>query len=88
MNTSPTQTDNAPDAEIADKIMNTLIVRGTNQKELARGVGISYTTLRRSLHQERHDRRSLTIQELGKIAHALNVPPSALLPDALTRSSV
>jgi lambda repressor-like predicted transcriptional regulator len=87
MNTPRDVANNTADVETADRILNALIVKGTNQKELAKGVGISYTTLRRSLHQERHDRRSLTIQELGNIATALGIQPSVLLPAKYTERS-
>jgi hypothetical protein len=72
------------DAEIADRINNALIVRGVNKKLLAEKIGLSYSTLRRSLDQERGDRRSLTIRELGKIAEVLEVQPAILLPATLT----
>lgn len=72
------------DMEIAARITNGLIVRGIDKKSLAEKIGLSYSTLRRSLEQERGDRRSLTIQEIGKIASILEVSPSALLPATFT----
>jgi transcriptional regulator with XRE-family HTH domain len=83
MNKQPTQADNSADVEIADRIMHAMIVKGVNLKGLAADTGISYSTLRRSLHQTRDDRRSFSIQELCRIAGALNTPASTLLPDDL-----
>lgn len=70
-----------PDVEIAARITNGLIVRGIDKKSLAEQIGLSYSTLRRSLEQDRGDRRSLTIREIGKIANILEVRPAALLPE-------
>lgn len=69
------------DMEIAARITNGLIVRGIDKKSLAEKIGLSYSTLRRSLEQDRGDRRSLTILEIGKIANILEVSPAALLPE-------
>lgn len=71
--------DNTPDQEIGSRITNALIIKSTNVKALSEETGISYPTLRRSLTGG----RSLTIRELASIASALNIQPSALLPDAL-----
>jgi len=71
------------DTEIANRITNALIVRGTNVKALSDATGIAYPTLRRSLTGG----RSLTFLEFTKIATAINVTPSALLPDELTRAA-
>jgi transcriptional regulator with XRE-family HTH domain len=79
--------DNSADVEIAGRITNALIVRGIDKKSLAEQVGLSYTTLRRSLEQDRGDCRSLSIRELGRIAKVLDVPASVLLPEALTARS-
>jgi len=68
------------DSEIARKITNALIVRGIDKKSLAEKIGVSYTTLRRRLEQERGDRQSFTIQQLGMIAEVLEVDTAALLP--------
>ena len=84
MNTTAATGANGADVQIAHQIRNALIVQGTNQKELAGKTGISLSTLRRSLDQGRPDRRSLTIQELTRIAEALEIKPAALLPDTLT----
>lgn len=73
-----------PDTEVANRVMNAIIVKGSNLTKLAEAAGISYSTLRRSIHQERPDRRSFTIDELIAIARALNTPASALLPEDLT----
>lgn len=80
MSTSPHGATDATDAEIGNLITNALIVKGVNQKALSDVTGIAYATLRRSLKGG----RSLTIREVGSIAAALSVRPSALLPDTLT----
>lgn len=85
MDTTTDRADNSADVEIARRITNALIVRGIDKKALAQQVGLSYSTLRRSLDQDRGDRRSLSFRELGKIAEALDVQPFALLPDSLTK---
>lgn len=86
MNTKKAAGANGADTQIAHQIRNALIVQGINQKELATKTGISFSTLRRSLDQKREDRRSLTIQELTKIAEAIEVPTAALLPASLTQA--
>jgi lambda repressor-like predicted transcriptional regulator len=75
-----TGANDATDTQIADRITNALIVKGTNVRALSDETGISYPTLRRSLKGG----RSLTFAEFGKIAHAIGVAPSALLPVTLT----
>ena len=69
------------DLEIAHRINKARIASGVAKEHLAERIGISYTTLRRILEQERGDRRSPTTRELGKIAEVLRIPPSTLLPD-------
>ena len=83
MNNSEAAGASRADIYIAHQIRNALIVQGTNQTELANKTGISYSTLRRSLHQDRKDRRSITVTDIEKIAAALQVPPAALLPATL-----
>lgn len=80
MNNSEAAGASRDDLHIAHQIRNALIVQGINKTELAVKTGISYSTLRRSLDQTRDDRRSLTINDIGKIAEALEVPPALLLP--------
>jgi transcriptional regulator with XRE-family HTH domain len=75
------------DSEIAERILNALNGKSLNQQELAQEIGISYTTLRRSLEQHRGDRRSFSIQELGKIADVLDIHPSALFPPSLLQDA-
>lgn len=87
MNTPTGSTDNNADTETAHRILNALIVKGINQKALAETTGISLSTLRRSLDQTRPDSRSLTIQQLGLIATALEVPAAVLLPATLTEAA-
>lgn len=83
MATTNNGVDNQPDIEIANRITNALIIKGMNLRSLSRAAGISYQTLRRSLQQNRPDRRSFTFQEFHQIATALAVQPSTLLPDEL-----
>lgn len=71
------------DSEIASNILKALKDKGLSQESLAQDLGISYTTLRRSLEQHRNDRRSFSVLELGKIADILDVHPSTLFPPTL-----
>lgn len=81
MNTNEVRSDNTADIQIADRIMHAMIVKGITLKTLSEETGISYTGLRRSLHQTRPDKRSFTLKEFHKIAEALTTPPAALLPE-------
>ena len=83
MNKSPA-TEATPDSEIAARILTVLSDKNLTQEALAQEIGLSYSTLRRSLEQHRGDRRSFTVLELGKIADTLGVAPAALLPATLT----
>jgi transcriptional regulator with XRE-family HTH domain len=76
-------TADTPDTEIAERITNALIVKGVSVHRLSDESGISYPTLRRSLKGG----RSLTFAEFTKIARALNLQPSSLLPDTLAARS-
>lgn len=71
------------EADLVHKITNALIVKGVSILTLSEETGIAYPTLRRSLKGQ----RSLTFNEFGRIAQALNVSPSALLPDALAKAA-
>lgn len=84
MNKHQPQADNAADIEVANRIMNALIVKDVSLKELSEATGIKPHTIRRSLHQSRADRRSFSFREFHKIAEVLGVPPSALAPETLT----
>jgi DNA-binding Xre family transcriptional regulator len=86
-NTKAAGADQNADIEIAERITHALIVRGINKKSLAQQIGLSYTTLRRSLEQYRGDNRSLSFRELGRIAEVLEVKPSTLLPESLTEDA-
>ena len=79
MNTSKVAADNTADVELANKIMHTMIVKGISLKALSDTADISYSNLRRSLHQSRDDRRSFKFQELARIASALDTPASVLV---------
>ena len=80
MNNNEVRSDTSPDILVADRIMHAMIVKGISLKTLSETTGISYTGLRRSLHQTRPDRRSFTLREFHKIAEALTTPPADLLP--------
>lgn len=67
--------------EIAHRINKARIASGVRKEDLAERIGISYTSLRRILEQERGDRRSPTTRELSKIAEVLQVKPSELIPE-------
>jgi transcriptional regulator with XRE-family HTH domain len=69
------------DIAVANRVSNALIVNNITVRSVSDSTGIAYPTLRRSLKGG----RSFTILELVKIADAINVPPSALLPDTLTK---
>jgi lambda repressor-like predicted transcriptional regulator len=83
MSTRSNGANNATDTEIAQRITNALIVKGTNVRALSDATGISYPTLRRSLTGG----RSLTFLEFGKIAAAIDVAPHALLPANFTSAA-
>lgn len=67
------------ESELTHKINNALIIRGMSILQLSEASGIKYTTLYRSLRNQ----RTLNFNEFERIADALNVEPSALLPDTL-----
>ncbi len=71
------------DTEIANRITNALIVKGISVRALSDTTGIAYPTLRLRLKGG----RSLTFQEFAKIAAAIQVHPSALLPATLTEAA-
>lgn len=89
MNTPKHDVNNSLDEAIANRIMDAMIVKGRTLKSLTEDTGIKYSTLRRSLHQNRPDRRGFTIREFLQIAVALEVEPSKLFPDTIAgRSAV
>jgi len=69
------------DMEIAHRINKARVASGVRKEDLAEKIGISYTSLRRILEQERGDRRSPTTRELSKIAEVLQVRAASLLPE-------
>lgn len=79
MSTPQSGTATATDNEIAARISNALIYKNINAKDLAAKTGISYKPLLASLKGS----RSLTVVEFRKIAEAIDVKPSDLLPDAV-----
>jgi DNA-binding Xre family transcriptional regulator len=83
MNTTTAAGAYGADDYIAHQIKKAIFVYGSNKKELAEKTGISYSTIRRSLDQSRPDRRSLTVEQIEKIAAALGIQPSELVPNTL-----
>jgi transcriptional regulator with XRE-family HTH domain len=83
MSTPRSGTATATDAEIAARISNALIYKNVNARDLSTETGISYKPLLASLKGN----RSLTVVEFRKIAAAIDVLPSALLPDTVTASA-
>lgn len=83
MNKTKVETDKSADEEIANRIMNAMVIKGKTLGELSETTGIKPHSIRRSLHQSRADARSLTFREFHRIAAALDLPPSALLPHEL-----
>lgn len=84
MSIAPSGTATATDTEIAARISNALIYKNVNAKDLSAQTGISYKPLLASLKGN----RSLTVVEFRRIAEAINVRPSALLPDTVAASAV
>lgn len=87
MNTTEAAGAERADVYIAHQIKKAIYVHDSNKKELAEKTGISYSTIRRSLDQSRPDRRSLTVEQIEKIAAALGVQPSELVPPSLTQDA-
>lgn len=74
-----TGANDATDTAIASLITDALSHKSMSLLALSEETSIAYPTLRRSIKAG----RSLSIRELTKIAAALNVHPSTLLPDTL-----
>jgi transcriptional regulator with XRE-family HTH domain len=83
VNITSSGTATATDTEIAARISNALIYKNVNAKDLAAKTRISYKPLLASLKGN----RSLTVVEFRKIAEAIGVQPSALLPDDVAASA-
>ena len=79
MRTSQSGTATATDAELAARINIALIHKSVNAKDLAEKTGISYKPLLKSLRGS----RSLTVVEFCKIAEAIDLKRSDLLPDVV-----
>lgn len=72
----------APHTEI-DLIADAMTAKGISMNSLADQTGIPYPSIRRSLKAG----RSLTLNELRKIAAALDTTPSTLLPTTFTQDA-
>lgn len=77
MSTSQGGSGTAADKEIANRIGNALIIKNVTAKDVAAKADINYKRLLTSLKGD----RSLTVVEFRKIAGAIGVKPSELLPD-------
>lgn len=77
MNTAnPPQAD---DLEVGERVAEALIVKRVTVKALAEELGVSYSTMRRTLGGE----RSFTIRQIRHVARVLNIKPAALLPEKI-----
>lgn len=65
------------DIEIGERVSEALIVKRVTVKSLAAELGMSYSTMRRTLGGE----RSFTIRQVRQVAKALGIKPAALLPE-------
>lgn len=63
--------------EVAEQIVLCLASAERSQQWTAEKAGMAYSTFRRKLHS---DVPTFTVHELARIASALNVSPSQLLP--------
>lgn len=72
------------DTQIASRITNALVIRNVTMLSLSEKTGISYPTLRRSLSGG----RSLTFNEFCRIAKAIDLQPSSLLPESISAKEV
>lgn len=71
---------NARDVEVGNRIVTAATHKGVTNKTLATALGVSISTLRRTIRGE----RSLTISQIEIIAKTIEVPAFALLPSELT----
>lgn len=61
---------------VASTIVSALLREKRSKRWLAQVTGIAYSTLRRKLQAQ----SDLTVNDLARIAHALDVSPASLLP--------
>lgn len=78
MNT-PTQVSSRDDIEVGERVAEALIVKRVTVKALAEELGMSYSTMRRTLSGE----RSFTLRQLRHVAQTLGIKPAILLPDEI-----
>lgn len=78
MNTPP-QAKSAADVEVGERVAEALIVKRVTVKSMAQELGMSYSTMRRTLGGE----RSFTIRQLRQVAQSLSIKPAALLPEQI-----
>lgn len=80
MHTSTTEKTTS-DAEMGQRITEALLIKGKSAKLLAAGLGISYSTMLRTLRGE----RSLTLSQVETASHIIGVSASSLIPTAFTK---
>lgn len=78
MNT-PTHAAGPDDIEVGERVSEALIVKRITVKAMAEELGISYSTMRRTLSGE----RSFTIRQIRHVARALSIKPAILLPEEM-----
>lgn len=81
MNTA-TPPQNA-DIEVGERVAEALIVKRVTVKALAEELGVSYSTMRRTIGGE----RSFTIRQIRHVARVLNIKPTALLPEEIAKDA-
>lgn len=82
MNTPP-QGKNAADVEVGELVSEALIVKRVTVKSMAAELGMSYSTMRRTLGGE----RSFTVRQLRQVAKVLSIKPAVLLPIEITEDA-
>jgi transcriptional regulator with XRE-family HTH domain len=82
MNTQAALPKSEADVEVGERVAEALIVKRVTVKAMAAELGLSYSTMRRTLGGE----RSFTIRQLRHVANTLSISPAALLPHAVTEA--
>lgn len=72
------------DIEVGERISEALIVKRVTVKSMAAELGMSYSTMRRTLGGE----RSFTIRQIRQVAKVLGIKPTALLPEEVIEDAV
>jgi transcriptional regulator with XRE-family HTH domain len=77
MNTPPEASP--ADIEVGERVAEALIVKRVTVKSMAAELGMSYSTMRRTIAGQ----RSFTLRQVRHIAAALNIKPTAILPEEI-----